>query len=42
MSTNPLEFILKMIKPHTKNVENAKYRKTNSCGLCALCGEITR
>jgi len=41
MFTNPLEFILKMIKSHTKN-ENAKYRKTNSCGLCALCGEITR
>lgn len=41
MSTNLLEFILKMIKPHTKN-ENAKYRKTKSCGLCGLCGEITR
>jgi hypothetical protein len=42
MSTNPLKFILKLIKPHTKNAGNAMYRKTNSCGLCVICGEITR
>lgn len=35
-------FILKLIrhKSHAKNAENAKPEKRNSCGLCALFGEL--
>ena len=42
MSTNRLRFILKLFKPksHTKNVEKANHGNSNSCGLCALCGEF--
>ncbi|VVB92859.1 Uncharacterised protein [uncultured archaeon] len=44
MPTNPLKFILKLFKPksQTKNAENARQKNSDSCGLCALCGEITR
>ncbi len=44
MSTNPLKFILKLFKPRSleMNAEDAKLKNKNLCGLCALCGEITR
>ncbi|MFZ3059194.1 MAG: hypothetical protein WA102_05580 [Candidatus Methanoperedens sp.] len=38
------DFIRKLIKYKSleMNVENAKPKKKNLCGLCALCGEIAR
>ncbi len=38
------DFIQKLIKQKSleMNAENAKPKKNNLCGLCALCGEIAR
>jgi hypothetical protein len=44
MSIIVKDFIRKLIKHKSleMNAENAKLKNKNLCGLCALCGEITR
>lgn len=44
MSCNIRDFLLKLFKHKSQamNAGNAMHRKNNICGLCALCGEITR